>query len=105
MKNVNTKKRQLSSSESGDSNDNTEVQKPEQRQKKAGNKVQSEDRLRKMQKKSSRQLISTESEDSDSLLRRSKFQTQHHAGTFSRNQPASMSAVRTPINVQEVEVH
>lgn len=33
MKNVNTQKRQLSSSESGDSNDNTEVQKPEQRQK------------------------------------------------------------------------
>lgn len=33
VKNVNTQKRQLSSSESGDSNDNTEVQKPEQRQK------------------------------------------------------------------------
>lgn len=176
VKNVNTQKRQLSSSESGDSNDNTEVQKPEQRQKKAGNKVQSEDRLlRKMQKKSSRQLISTESdhEDSDSLLRRSTFQTQKkksftprveirrsprksvreaasptanasfqelsssesgdtedsfhlkrpHStkkktpedgqtpkasqkskeknktpGTFSRNQPASVSAVRTPIN-------
>lgn len=129
MKNVNTQKRQLSSSESGDSNDNTEVQKPEQRQKKKSFTPRVE--IRRSPRKSVREaasptanasfqeLSSSESgdtEDSFHLQRphSTKKKTPEDGqtpkasqkskeknktpGTFSRNQPASVSAVRTPIN-------